>query len=853
MRYLKYSDKEEFPIVFLVQSINKKDLEEYYFKDLNKDNILTLDLYYEPGKKKTPAAIIKQYLEEEIIPILKEYKTKYVIVSDQEYFKVLAKVLKVDLYLGYVMKSPYGDFQVFYIPNYKAVFFNPDIVKEKINYVIKSLKDSFTGSYKDPGTNIIHSCDYPKTIESIKYWLDKFIKDNVPLTCDIETFSLKHYDSGLGTITFCWNQHEGIAFPIDYYDGNEKDYSKQVRELLKDFFINFKNKLIFHNISFDVYILIYQLFMKNLNDTEGMLYGLDVMLKNWEDTKLITYLATNSCAGNHLGLKYQAQEFSGNYAIEEIGDITKRNLNDVLKYNLIDGLSTWYVYNKYYQKMIDDQQLDIYENLFKPTTKDIIQMQLVGMPIDRNKVEEIKVILNNDIKDSLSKIMSSKFVKDFEYSLRNHWVEVKNKTLKKKKVTIEDCDLHFNPNSGKQLQRLLYTDLKLPIINLTKSKLPSVDKDTLAELIFKTDNEDIKNFLQSLVDYAAVNKIISSFIPAFEKAVDVGNGYRLFGNFNLGGTVSGRLSSSEPNLQQLPATGTKYAKLIKKCFKAPTGWLFCGLDFASLEDRISALTTKDPNKLKVYSEGYDGHCLRAFFYFREEMPDIEDTLESINSIKSKYKHLRQESKGPTFALTYAGTYRTLMSKFGFSEERAKKIEAKYHELYKVSDEWVKAHLDQASKDGYVTCAFGLRLRTPLLKQVVKGTSKTPYEAEAEGRTAGNALGQSWCLLNNRAGIEFNSLVRSSKYKYDILPVAMIHDAQYFLIRDDPEVVTWANKNLVKAVQWQDDPAIYHDVVKLGGEFSIFYPDWAHELSIPNKCDENQLIDIVNNYMETLND
>lgn len=204
-------------------------------------------------------------------------------------------------------------------------------------------------------------------------------------------------------------------------------------------------------------------------------------------------------------------------------------------------------------------------------------------------------------------------------------------------------------------------------------------------------------------------------------------------------------------------------------------------------------------------------------------------------------------------MTYQGTFRTLMSKCGFTEQNAQRIEKAYHELYKVSDEWVKAHLDQASKDGYVTCAFGLRLRTPLLKQVVKGTSKTPYEAEAEGRTAGNALGQSWCLLNNRAGIEFNSLVRSNKYKYDILPVAMIHDAQYFLIRDDPEVVTWANKNLVKAVQWQNDPAIYHDVVKLGGEFSIFYPDWAHELSIPNKCDENQLIDIVNNYMETLND
>jgi DNA polymerase-1 len=96
----------------------------------------------------------------------------------------------------------------------------------------------------------------------------------------------------------------------------------------------------------------------------------------------------------------------------------------------------------------------------------------------------------------------------------------------------------------------------------------------------------------------------------------------LYGNFNLGGTVSGRLSSSDPNLQNLPAN-SKYAKLIKSAFQAPDGWLFAGLDFASLEDRISALTTKDPNKLTVYLEGFDGHSLRAQAYFTEKMPDIE--------------------------------------------------------------------------------------------------------------------------------------------------------------------------------------------------------------------------------------
>ena len=79
--------------------------------------------------------------------------------------------------------------------------------------------------------------------------------------------------------------------------------------------------------------------------------------------------------------------------------------------------------------------------------------------------------------------------------------------------------------------------------------------------------------------------------------------------------------NSNPNLQNLPSN-SKYGKLIKSCVQAGEGWLFVGLDFASLEDRISALTTKDKNKLKVYLENYDGHCLRAYAYFGEEMPDI---------------------------------------------------------------------------------------------------------------------------------------------------------------------------------------------------------------------------------------
>lgn len=220
-------------------------------------------------------------------------------------------------------------------------------------------------------------------------------------------------------------------------------------------------------------------------------------------------------------------------------------------------------------------------------------------------------------------------------------------------------------------------------------------------------------------------------------------------------------------------------------------------------------------------------------------PRIFDVFE-INSIQDKHKGLRQKSKVPTFALTYDGTYNTLMTGSGFDMVTAKQIEARYHELYKVSDDWVASKLDEACRTGYVTVAFGLRVRTPLLKQVIRKTSKTPYAAEAEGRSAGNALGQSWCLLNSRACVEFMGKVRASEHRLNIRPTSHIHDAQYYLIRDDIDVVHYTNTHLVKAVEWQEHPDIAHDEVKLGGELSIFHPTWAEEHTIPNGASPDEI-------------
>jgi len=391
-----------------------------------------------------------------------------------------------------------------------------------------------------------------------------------------------------------------------------------------------------------------------------------------DDTKLITYLATNSCAGNKLGLKDQSQEYSGNYAMndDDIKDITKIPLPKLLRYNLVDALSTWYVHEKHYQTMVDDQQLNVYQSLFKPATTDIIQMQLTGMPLNMQQVLKVENILTVVYDHALNTIRQCKLIQEYEYTRLERFTEVKNQEWKKKRLTVQEMlaasqtseairkEITFNPNSGPQLQEILFDILEMPVIGLTDSKQPSVDRDTLEALVNHAKTPEVREFLAAMLDYGAVNKILTSFIPAMKNAALGPDGWHyLFGNFNLGGTLSGRLSSSEPNLQNLPANvevalvaavlvllesmgAGKFikkgklhlGKLIKSCFQAPPGWLFCGLDFASLEDRISALTTKDPNKLKVYTDGYDGHSLRAYAYFGSEMPLIRQ-VEGVRAFR----------------------------------------------------------------------------------------------------------------------------------------------------------------------------------------------------------------------------
>lgn len=873
MKHVKHSDNTSPSIALLIkeQSLSKTSMETYYVSPaveggLKREDFISFSLAYNSSNK-APAKLIKDYLNN-LLKALNSLGVTTLYCADAAYFKTLTKQRKADPHLGYVLPCAlpgYEHISVILGTNHSSLFYNPNN-QSNLDLSINTLVSHVSGTHKEIGTDIIHSEYYPESLQDIADTLDSLL-DEPALTCDIEAFSLRHYKAGIGTITFNKDKHNGVAFDCDYepipYDG--KFYGKQVknepvRSLLKKFFTEYKGKLIYHNACYDVKVLIYQLWMDDIIDHVGLNEGLEVLTRNFDDTKVITYLATNSCAGNKLSLKDVAHEFAGNYAQDEINDIRKIENSELLKYNLIDGCATWYAYEKNYPIMVHDQQEELYETLMKPSLKTIIQMELTGMPMCMQEVKRVKAELEKIFREHHDGIMKSKLitfltevlVKDkWEKDFKDRKEKAKNPDKIKPK-DIETMTAEFNPNSGQQVAKLLHDVMGLPIIETTQSGQPATDDDTLKALRNHTDVQEYIDVIDHLRGLNGVSKILGTFIPAFEEAQLADDGiYYLFGSFNLGGTVSGRLSSSKPNLQNIPS-GSTYAKLIKSCFRGNHFWLFGGADFASLEDYISALTTKDPNKLKVYLDGYDGHSLRAYSYFKKDLPDIIDTVDSINSIKTKYDKTRSKSKAPTFLLTYGGSYHGLMKNCGFSQEEALEIEKNYHELYKESDKWVESKLRQAAKDGYVEVAFGLRVRTPMLSKVIWGSKTMPHEASAEGRTAGNALGQSYGLLNCRAANEFMDRVRNSKYRYDIRICAQIHDAIYLLIKNELAIVEWANKNLTECMAWQDLPELEHDKVKIHAELDIFYPSWKDAMTIKNpNASKQELRDLTIKHIEML--
>lgn len=562
MFHIPFEESAAYKVAILVKpnALKRQQLEEAYVEPLvqmglRKSDMIAFSMEYNAAGK-SPAGLVKTYLED-LLPTLKEIGTKYIYVTDAAYFKVLTKQTKAEPHLGYVLPCAikgFEDLNVVLGVSYQVLIYKPES-QEKIDLSLKALADHVNEEYVAIGSDIVHSEHYPEDLEGIRNALNQ-LHQYPELSADIEAFSLKFYEAGIATIGFAPNKHEGIAFACDYKplavlaDGLHgiQQANPEVRALIKEFLENYKGSLIWHNSAYDLKVLIYTLWMKDPLDTEGLLEGLEVMTRLFHDTKIIAYLALNSTARNSYGLKDLAHEFAGNWAQEDIKDVRKIPLNKLLRYNLVDCLSTNYVKEKYWDRMINDEQLEIYETLMVPSLKVIIQMELTGLPMNLDTVQVKKQEMEAKAQSCMDVVNSHPLIKELNYYIKEQAMLKKQATLKKKILTIEDFEgMDFNPNSPKQMQALLYEFMALPVLDYTDTKQPATGEDTLKKLMHHTNDQSYKDLIVALMELGKVSKILGTFIPAFEQShLKPDNWHYLHGSFILGGTVSGRLSSREP-------------------------------------------------------------------------------------------------------------------------------------------------------------------------------------------------------------------------------------------------------------------------------------------------------------------
>ena len=186
-------------------------------------------------------------------------------------------------------------------------------------------------------------------------------------------------------------------------------------------------------------------------------------------------------------------------------------------------------------------------------------------------------------------------------------------------------------------------------------------------------------------------------------------------------------------------------------------------------------------------------------------------------------------------------YLGLMHQFGYSEEKAKFIYDSHRELYKTYYEYVDAQLDKGKLKGYITLAFGLRLKTPKLE--MGRTAGVPqYVLEQEARSAGNAIFQSYGMMTLRALSTFMRRVWVHKeYSSKIILVSTIYDSIYLDVPNELEVVHWVNKNLVECMKDTSGiEELNHKEIAIGAELEIMIGSWAKPLKLKNNISKQAI-------------
>jgi DNA polymerase I-like protein with 3'-5' exonuclease and polymerase domains/5'-3' exonuclease len=291
----------------------------------------------------------------------------------------------------------------------------------------------------------------------------------------------------------------------------------------------------------------------------------------------------------------------------------------------------------------------------------------------------------------LEKMTQTGVLVDLEY-LSKLGIDLKAKLTKIEEDIYSYVGHQFNLNSPKQLSEVLFDELNLPVFRKTKTGR-STDEQTLRELV------PAHPAIPLLLEYRQLYKLVSTYIDALPKSV--GEDGRIHSTFNVEGAATGRLSSINPNLQNIPIRGEMGGE-IRKAFIATPGKVLLKADYSQVELRIMAHVSEDPNLTKAFQDAVDIHTATAAKIFNV----------SINEIDSKQRNV---GKTMNFATLYGQGAHALSQQLGIDFATARQYIAEYFAQFPKVKDWMQQTLEFGYKNGFVETIWGRRRYIPELQ------------------------------------------------------------------------------------------------------------------------------------------
>ena len=556
---------------------------------------------------------------------------------------------------------------------------------------------------------------------STKDDLDKLIKNASKaktLALDTETTGLDYMDSDLVGISMSFTPGEAFYIPINHKDNSspqlDMDYVlEELRPLLEDS----EQKIIGQNIKFDMNILSqHGINISSIkNDTMMMSYVLDASATRHNLDALSSY---------YLGYKTSTFEDVAGKGVKQV-TFDEVSIADATHYAAEDADITLRLYEELLSKLESVESL-------KKLNEDI-EIPLIEV---LSEMEQNGAVLNSKILKAQSKDLENRI-----------------KKIEKKAYVLAGDE--FNLGSTKQLREIFFDKLGYRVIKKTPGGQPSTDEKVLAELAEEYELPKI------LLEHRTLSKLKSTYTDKLPSQISISTG-KVHTSFHQAVTTTGRLSSSDPNLQNIPIR-TEDGRRIRQAFEPSKGHKFVSADYSQIELRVMAHMSKDEGLLTAFQDGEDVHSKTASEVFNVD-------IEAVTT------DLRRNAKAINFGLIYGISAFGLGKQLNINRNLAAEYMAMYFEKYPGVKKYMETTKDFAAENGYVETLFGRRL---YLRDI---NASNAMRRQASERAAINAPVQGTAAdIMKIAMIKMHQLIKETNVEAKL--ILQVHDE---LILDTPK-------------------------------------------------------------------